>query len=297
MANYIGEIILVDFNFPPVGWALCNGQTLPIASNAALFSLIGTTYGGDGSSTFALPDLRGRVPIGKGQGAGLSNYAIGDKNGVEDVTLTVAQLASHTQTIDSSAIIVIPRCRNGAPDQASPANAVPAIESSAAPFTDSTLTAGTSGVKAVHVNELRARINALRGKYGLGAFSFTDATLTIGATAILGLHVVELRTALAEVYTAASLSAPTYTDPTIGTGTTLKAVHIAELRTAVEAAGGSGATPYSNMAPDANMNGGAIVMGGTPTSSPSGGGLHHDNLQPYAVLNYCICLTGTFPPQ
>ena len=92
---YIGQIIMVGFNFAPVNWALCNGQLMPISENDALFNLIGTTYGGDGQTTFALPNLQGRVPVGQGQGAGLSSYVIGEVTGVESVTLTVNQLPAH----------------------------------------------------------------------------------------------------------------------------------------------------------------------------------------------------------
>ena len=82
---YVGEICMFAGNFAPQGWAFCNGQLLPIAQNAALFSLIGTYYGGDGITTFALPDLRGRVPIHQGQGPGLTNRQIGQQVGVEKV--------------------------------------------------------------------------------------------------------------------------------------------------------------------------------------------------------------------
>jgi microcystin-dependent protein len=82
-------------NFPPSGWMVCNGQTLPISEYETLFNLIGTTYGGDGQSTFQLPGLGGRVPIHQGQGAGLSNYFIGQSGGVEDVTLTIQQIPNH----------------------------------------------------------------------------------------------------------------------------------------------------------------------------------------------------------
>jgi len=103
MANpYLGEIRMFAGTFAPVGWALCNGQLLAIAASTdteALFNLIGTTYGGDGQSTFALPDLRGRVPIHQGQGPGLANsYVLAEMGGAESVTLTVAQLPSHTHT-------------------------------------------------------------------------------------------------------------------------------------------------------------------------------------------------------
>jgi microcystin-dependent protein len=92
---YLGEIRWVGFNFAPRGWALCNGQLLPISQNTALFSLLGTTYGGDGQTTFALPDLRGRVPIGMGQGPGLTDRELGETGGAEAVMLTEAELPSH----------------------------------------------------------------------------------------------------------------------------------------------------------------------------------------------------------
>lgn len=93
---FIGEILLVPYNFAPHNWAFCAGQLMPISQNTALFSLLGTTYGGDGKSTFALPDLRGRSPIGSGQGQGLQNYDLGQTGGEETVTLLVSQIPSHT---------------------------------------------------------------------------------------------------------------------------------------------------------------------------------------------------------
>jgi len=93
---YIGEIRMFGGNFAPAGWAFCNGALQPIDQNESLFQLIGTTYGGDGQTTFALPDLQGRVPIHQGQGPGLSNYLIGEKAGVESVTVTTAQIPAHS---------------------------------------------------------------------------------------------------------------------------------------------------------------------------------------------------------
>jgi microcystin-dependent protein len=93
---YLGEIDLVPYNFSPVGWADCNGQLLPISSNTALFSLLGTTYGGDGKSNFALPDLRDRVPIDAGQGPGLSNYIQGESGGEYQHTLIISEMPAHT---------------------------------------------------------------------------------------------------------------------------------------------------------------------------------------------------------
>ncbi len=84
---FLGEIIMFAGNFAPRGWALCQGQILSIAQNTALFSILGTTYGGNGQTTFALPDLRGRVPVGQGQGPGLSSYTLGEVTGTESTTL------------------------------------------------------------------------------------------------------------------------------------------------------------------------------------------------------------------
>lgn len=92
---YVGEIRMFAGNFPPVGWAFCDGQLVAISENETLFNLIGTTYGGDGQSTFALPDLRGRMPLHQGQGLGLSPRSIGELGGVESVTLTTQQIPSH----------------------------------------------------------------------------------------------------------------------------------------------------------------------------------------------------------
>lgn len=96
---YVGEIRIFAGNFAPVGWMFCEGQILQISENETLFMLIGTTYGGDGQETFALPDLRGRLPLHYGQGAGLSARNIAETGGVEQVTLTTQQIPSHTHAV------------------------------------------------------------------------------------------------------------------------------------------------------------------------------------------------------
>ena len=103
MSNpYVGEIELFGFNFAPQGWALCQGQLLSISQNTALFSLLGTQYGGDGRSTFGLPNLQGLVPVGQGQGPGLSSYTVGQTGGTATVTLNSGQIAAHTHTLPAS---------------------------------------------------------------------------------------------------------------------------------------------------------------------------------------------------
>lgn len=99
---FLGTIMMFAGNFAPLGWAECNGALLPISQNEALFSLIGTTYGGDGQTTFAVPDLRGRVPIHQGTGPGLSTYSIGQQAGSETVTLVANQMGGHTHQLQSN---------------------------------------------------------------------------------------------------------------------------------------------------------------------------------------------------
>jgi len=99
---YVGEIRMFAGNFAPAGWMFCQGQLLPISENETLFQLIGTTYGGDGEQTFALPNLSSRVPLHMGQGAGLSNYVIGQSGGTETVTVTALQMPLHTHAVGAT---------------------------------------------------------------------------------------------------------------------------------------------------------------------------------------------------
>ncbi|MEO8362249.1 MAG: tail fiber protein [Vicinamibacteria bacterium] len=115
---YLGEIRMFGGNFAPRGWSFCDGSLQSIAQNSALFALLGTTYGGDGSTTFGLPDLRGRVPVHMGQGPGLSPRTIGESAGTETVALTTTQLPSHAH---------VPRGQSTIGTQASPAGAVWAV--------------------------------------------------------------------------------------------------------------------------------------------------------------------------
>ena len=99
---FVAEIRVFPFNFPPKGWAFCDGQILPISQNTALFSLLGTTYGGDGKATFALPNLQGRVPMHPGQGPGLSLHDLGETGGSDTVSLLSTEMPAHTHNVGSN---------------------------------------------------------------------------------------------------------------------------------------------------------------------------------------------------
>jgi microcystin-dependent protein len=117
---FVGEIRMFAGTFAPVGWEFCNGQMLPISENEVLFQLIGTTYGGDGESTFALPNLQSRLPMHQGQGGGLTNRIIGETGGVESVTLTTQQIPIHNHAAVGAAVTGDQTSANGAV----PANSV-----------------------------------------------------------------------------------------------------------------------------------------------------------------------------
>lgn len=148
---YLGDIMPVAFPFCPRGWAGADGQLLPINQNQALFSLFGTTYGGDGRTTFALPDLRGRTPINHGQGPGLSNRALGSKGGSETNVMTVAQMPPHSHAAGI-------RTLSGAPNTNSPVGATfgvqagPAYNNSATP-TGRFMNAGAVGVESTGLGQ------------------------------------------------------------------------------------------------------------------------------------------------
>lgn len=99
---FVAEIRIFPFNFSPRGWAFCDGQLLPLSQNTALFSLLGTNYGGDGKSTFALPNLQGSVPIQSGQGAGLSPFDLGQQGGSQTVTLLISEMPAHNHLVQAS---------------------------------------------------------------------------------------------------------------------------------------------------------------------------------------------------
>jgi len=138
---FIGQIIIFAGNFAIRGYAMCNGQILSIAQNTALFSILGTTYGGNGQTTFALPDLRGRVPNHQGQGPGLSNYSLGQVAGTENVTLLSTQMPQHVHTF------AVPTSTATGND-AQPGNNLPAAGTVTVSGADAELLSYRSGVNA-----------------------------------------------------------------------------------------------------------------------------------------------------
>lgn len=126
--NFIGEIRIFAGNFAPNGWAFCDGQILPISQNTALFSLLGTNYGGNGNTTFALPNLNGRTPIGSGQGSGLTERYLGETGGVEFVQLNTLEIPAHQHTMNAIGTLTLPSS-SVAGNSDSPANAYPATVS------------------------------------------------------------------------------------------------------------------------------------------------------------------------
>lgn len=288
---YLGQIILVGFNFAPIGYEVCDGHLLTIANYDALFALIGTTYGGDGVLTFAVPDLRGRIPLGYGLGPGLTSYTLGTYGGTEAVTLVSSQMPAHTHTATGGPFTATARSKNGVGNSTTPVGHVfatgPAVS-------DSPLTAHSSVVKASHITDLRTRVDALRATASLPPYSYSDPTLTAGTTVIQAKHITELRTAVLQAYTVLSLTPPSFTDPALAHGTPIKAVHIAELR----AAAPTRMQAYGSSAPNAAMHPSGIALGGTPVTSVGGGSsVPHANVQPSLAMNYCIAVFGVFPSQ
>ncbi len=142
MEGYLGSIAIFGGNFAPLGWALCQGQLISIATNTALFSIVGTTFGGNGQVTFGLPDFRGRVPMGEGQGPGLAPVSLGQTLGQETQTLTVANIPSHTHTTSVSV-----KASGNNPNSESPAGNIYAVQGSniyAAPGTANGALAGAT---------------------------------------------------------------------------------------------------------------------------------------------------------
>ena len=171
MEQFIGQIMMFGGNFAPRNWAFCDGQLLAISQNQALFSILGTTYGGDGRTTFGLPDLRGRVPVHAGSGPGLPSVRLGQKGGEATVTLNANQMPAHAHSATIEAVSPLPRGVVAGPDPANAYNAqggVYAMGKNATMAADS-VSVGQTGGNQPHDNmqpfQVVSYIIALDGLY------------------------------------------------------------------------------------------------------------------------------------
>jgi len=154
MDSYLGEIKMFTGNFAPTSWVFCQGQLLAINDYPGLFLLLGTRYGGDGTTNFGLPDLRSRLPVGAGQGAGLSAYTQGQKGGTETVTLQPDNLPAHTHTVPNVGM----NCYSGPGNTDIPFNTYPAVLPGKKMYT-STMISGTS-IPTIQTNQLTSSTGA-----------------------------------------------------------------------------------------------------------------------------------------
>lgn len=163
---FVGQIIAVGFNFAPSGWALCNGASLPISQYDVLYNLIGTTYGGNGTTDFNLPDLRGRGAVGMGQGTGLSNYTLGQMSGSEAVTLTASQIGPHTHALSGAA-----SASNSSPTTGTvlgtPTESIYATSGSTTPLSSAAVGAAPGGNQPHENRQPFQTINYIIALYGL----------------------------------------------------------------------------------------------------------------------------------
>ena len=275
-SDYLGSVEMFAGNFAPRGYALAQGQLLPIAQNTALFSILGTIYGGDGRTDFALPDLRGRVPIGAGQGPGLTTYQLGQKSGEEDVTLNVSNLATHKHTVE------------GEPDSG--------LAGGGQPFENRQPTLALNPVVS------------LVGVYPSRSFSSDDL---VGSVSWFAGNFAPRGTAFANgQLLPISLNQALFSIlGTIygGDGRTTFGLPDLRGRMAIHAGSGPGLAPVmlgqkggsERISPTvdnlpSHQHG---IPGTDDMTDPTGGGQSFDNRQPFLGLNYNIALFGTFPPR
>jgi microcystin-dependent protein len=171
MEPYMGQIQAFGFNFAPRGWSTCSGQIIPISQNSALFSLLGTTYGGNGQNSFGLPDLRGRSGISFGQGPGLSFYQIGEVGGTENTTLTISNMPQHNHAATTTAV-------TGTVNVTATLQANSAVGSNSLPATGNYL-AGLAGKSGFYATTAGTTVD-LAGVNASGTFTGSTPNVTIG---------------------------------------------------------------------------------------------------------------------
>jgi microcystin-dependent protein len=282
---YLGEVDLFAGNFAPRGWAACDGQILAIAQNQALFSLLGTTYGGDGRTTFALPDLRGRVPVGPRTGLGLTERYLGEKGGTETVTLTEAQMPSHNHTLPDPYVSETTGNTGGGESH-----------DNMQPYLGMNYAIALQGIYPSRNDDgtVRSGADPFIGEVGLFANNFAPRGWAFCDGQLLD---ISQNTALF------SLLGTTYG----GDGRTTFGLPDLRGRTAIHAGTGPGLTPRTlgstTGVEDVTLTE-AQMASHNHTLPPSsdmtgstGGGQPHYNMQPSLALNYIIALSGVYPSR
>ena len=280
---YLGEVDLFAGNFAPRGWASCDGQILPINQNQSLYSILGTTYGGDGRTTFALPDLRGRTPIGPRQGPGLTNRLLGEKAGVENVTLTEAQMPSHNHTLPEPYVSeTTGNTGGGQPhDNMQPYlglnYAIALVGTFPSRSDDGTVRSGADpfiGEVGLFANNFAPRGWAfcdgqlLQISENTALFSLLGTTYGGDGRTTFGLPDLRGRTAIGEG------NGPGLTPRSLGSKTGVENVTLTEAQMPSHA---------HTLPPPSD------------TTGSTGGGQSHTNMQPSLALNYIIALFGVYP--
>jgi microcystin-dependent protein len=282
---FLGEVDLFAGNFAPRGWASCEGQLLPIAQNQALFSILGTTYGGDGRTTFALPDLRGRTPIGPRTGPGLSTRYLGEKAGVENITLTEAQIPSHNHTLPGPYISDATGNTGGSQPH-----------TNMQPYLALNYTIAVQGLYPSQSDDgfVSSGMEPVLGEVGLFAGNFAPRGWEYCDGQLLQ---IAQNTALF------SILGTTYG----GDGRTTFGLPDLRGRTAIGEGTGPGLSPRS-LGSEIGVEEVTLTQAQmtshkhplTPSSDmtgDTGGSQSHTNIQPSTVLNYIIALYGVYPSQ
>ena len=287
MEPFLGEVTLFAGNFAPRGWASCDGQLLPIAQNTALFSILGTTYGGDGRTTFALPDLRGRTAIHEGTGPGLTNRPLGERTGVEQVTLTQAQLPAHDHTLPWGGA-TYDTGGGQAHTNMQPSLALNRIIGLQGYYPSRSVAGGDVSASALGgVEPYIAEVSLFAGNFAPRNWAFCDGQLLSIAqnTALFslvgtiyggdgrttfGLPDLRGRTAIHEG------TGPGLTPRPLGQMTGVEQVTLTEVQLAVH---------------DHTLPPTSLLTGST------GGGQSHTNMEPSLALNYIIALYGIYPSR
>ena len=283
----LGEITLFGGNFAPRGWAFCDGQLLPIAQNSALFSILGTTYGGDGRTTFGLPDLRGRGVMHTGAGLGLTPRVLGETGGVEDASLSVAQMPSHDHTLPPSSNVTEVTGGGQAHGNMQPYLGLNRVIALNGLFPSRNLTDGGETLNEFGADPYIGGIGIFAGNYTPRGWARSDGQLLsisensalfaiLGTTyggdgrTTFGLPDLRGRFAIHEG------EGPGLTDRNLGEMLGTEQVTLAEAQMP---------SHHHTLPPSSDLTG------------PAGGGQGHPNMQPSLALNYVIALNGIFPSR